>query len=162
MLAAMQESTFTFDSDDGTTVTVDRWAPDGQPVRIVQIAHGMGEHARRYRRLAEALTDAGVQVALVSRTVEGRLDVREAFRALRAAGVKRALLECGGTLMGSAMRAGVVHQVMAFTAPVVVGGTDAPGPFGGLGWPIGAAPRLTHVRASAVGDDALLEGYWPA
>ena len=28
----------------------------------MQIAHGMGEHAGRYRRLAEALTDAGYVV----------------------------------------------------------------------------------------------------
>ena len=118
-----------------------------------------GDGALPERRAA--LGDRGVEVVVTPRRDDGRLDVRAAFRALRVAGVRRALLECGGTLMGSALRAGVVHQVMAFTAPVVVGGTDAPGPFGGMGWPIGSAPRWTHVRASAVGDDALLEGYWP-
>ena len=36
-----------------------RWAGDSPPTAIVQIAHGMGEHAARYRRLGEALTAAG-------------------------------------------------------------------------------------------------------
>jgi alpha-beta hydrolase superfamily lysophospholipase len=58
----MDETTFTMTSADGTAVTVDRYAPTGEPKAIVQIAHGMGEHARRYRRLAEALTAAGYVV----------------------------------------------------------------------------------------------------
>jgi alpha-beta hydrolase superfamily lysophospholipase len=62
MMATMDETTFTFDADDGTTVAAYRWAGDGEPRGIVQIAHGMGEHAARYRRLAEALTGAGYVV----------------------------------------------------------------------------------------------------
>ncbi len=55
----MDETTFTMTATDGTEVTVDRYTPAGEPKAIVQIAHGMGEHAARYRRLAEALTDHG-------------------------------------------------------------------------------------------------------
>jgi len=58
----MDETTFTMTAADGTEVTVDRYAPGGDPKAIVQIAHGMGEHAARYRRLAEALTDHGYVV----------------------------------------------------------------------------------------------------
>lgn len=58
----MDESTFTFTSDDGEEVFVYRWSPDESPTAIVQLAHGMGEHAGRYRRLAEALTGAGYVV----------------------------------------------------------------------------------------------------
>jgi len=107
------------------------------------------------------LEDAGVVVIETDADADGRVDVLAGFRALRARGVRRALLEAGGTLTGAALRSGVVHQVMAFVAPLVIGGTSAPGPFAGDGWLIGAAPRLVHSRVSAVGDDALLEGYWP-
>src|SRR6185436_11746395 len=57
----MEPSTFTFPSADGLTVHTYRWdVPDGTPVvGVVQIAHGMGEHAARYGRLAGELTDAG-------------------------------------------------------------------------------------------------------
>ena len=58
----MDETTFTMTAADGTEVTVDRYSPDREPKAILQIAHGMGEHAKRYRRLAEALTNAGYVV----------------------------------------------------------------------------------------------------
>ncbi len=58
----MDESTFTFPSSDGTEIHVYRWSPPGEPRAIVQLAHGMGEHAARYRRLAEALTGGGYVV----------------------------------------------------------------------------------------------------
>jgi alpha-beta hydrolase superfamily lysophospholipase len=55
----MEEKLFTFTGADGTEITAYRWQGDTPPKAIVQIAHGMGEHAARYRRLAEALTSAG-------------------------------------------------------------------------------------------------------
>ncbi|MFV0306866.1 MAG: lysophospholipase [Desertimonas sp.] len=58
----MDESTFTFPSSDGTAIHVYRWSGEGDPKAIVQIEHGMGEHAARYRRLAEALTRTGYVV----------------------------------------------------------------------------------------------------
>ena len=58
----MDETTFTFPTDDGETVFVYRWSGAGEPKAIVQIAHGMGEHAGRYRRLAEALVGDGYVV----------------------------------------------------------------------------------------------------
>ncbi|MET0461042.1 MAG: alpha/beta hydrolase [Ilumatobacteraceae bacterium] len=58
----MDTTTFTITSADGEEVFVYRWAGDGDPTAIVQIAHGMGEHAARYERLAAALVDAGYVV----------------------------------------------------------------------------------------------------
>jgi alpha-beta hydrolase superfamily lysophospholipase len=58
----MDETTFTFTAEDGTEIAAYRWTGDRPPKAIVQIAHGMGEHAARYRRLAEALTGAGYVV----------------------------------------------------------------------------------------------------
>jgi alpha-beta hydrolase superfamily lysophospholipase len=54
---------FTFASNaDDTTIHVHEWVPAGQPRGIVQIAHGMGEHAARYAHLAETLAGAGFAV----------------------------------------------------------------------------------------------------
>ena len=58
----MDESSFSFTSDDGTEIQAYRWSPAGDPRAIVQLAHGMGEHAARYRRFAGTLTDAGYVV----------------------------------------------------------------------------------------------------
>jgi alpha-beta hydrolase superfamily lysophospholipase len=62
IIGAVDETTIPFTASDGTDVATYRWAGDQPPKAVVQIAHGMGEHAARYRRLAEALTAAGYVV----------------------------------------------------------------------------------------------------
>jgi alpha-beta hydrolase superfamily lysophospholipase len=59
----MNESTFVLEAADGQRIHVERWEPEnGQPKAVVQVAHGLAEHAARYRRLAEALTAGGYAV----------------------------------------------------------------------------------------------------
>lgn len=58
----MKASTFTFQAQDGVDIHVYKWLPDGGVRGVVQIAHGLAEHAARYGRLAEALTGAGLAV----------------------------------------------------------------------------------------------------
>ena len=58
----MQASTFTLATPDDVSLFVYRWLPDGPPKAVVQIAHGLAEHAARYARVAEALTRAGYAV----------------------------------------------------------------------------------------------------
>lgn len=54
---------FTYTSADGVTIYVHNWAPARPRARgVVQIAHGMGEHAARYAHLAERLFAAGYVV----------------------------------------------------------------------------------------------------
>jgi alpha-beta hydrolase superfamily lysophospholipase len=47
---------------DGTLIQVHEWLPAGPPRGVVQISHGMGEHAARYAHLAETLARAGFAV----------------------------------------------------------------------------------------------------
>ncbi len=58
----MEESTTTVITGDGQPLHTYRWSPDGRPKAVVQIQHGLAEHAARYRRFAEALTGAGYLV----------------------------------------------------------------------------------------------------
>lgn len=58
----MRSSTSTLPADDGTSLFVRTWLPDGEPKAVVQLAHGMAEHSGRYERLAQDLTDAGYAV----------------------------------------------------------------------------------------------------
>lgn len=63
----MRAETFEHRADDGASLFVYRWLPDGLGVggrarAVVQLAHGMAEHAARYARLAEALTARGFVV----------------------------------------------------------------------------------------------------
>jgi alpha-beta hydrolase superfamily lysophospholipase len=59
----MEPSTrFTYPAQDGVDIVGYRWDPAGMPRGAVQLTHGMGEHVRRYRALARALTDRGLVV----------------------------------------------------------------------------------------------------
>ena len=63
---SVRESSFILTAADGHPIEVISWlddGPDQRPVKaIVQIAHGMGEHSKRYRALAQSLVDAGCAV----------------------------------------------------------------------------------------------------
>ena len=58
----MPASTFRYPSSDGAQIAAYRWVPAGEPRAVVQLTHGMGEHARRYDYVARALNDAGFAV----------------------------------------------------------------------------------------------------
>lgn len=49
-------------------------------------------------------------------------------------GFLQLLWECGGTLAAPAIASGVIHKVMAFIAPKIIGGEKAPTPCGDLGF----------------------------
>lgn len=55
----MPRTDHSLDTDDGHALAVYTWTPDAEPRGLVQIVHGLAEHARRYDAIAEALTDAG-------------------------------------------------------------------------------------------------------
>jgi alpha-beta hydrolase superfamily lysophospholipase len=69
----VQNETY-FETHDGTKLYLYRWSPEPspslkdegsravQPKAALHIVHGMAEHAYRYRRLAEKLTAAGIEV----------------------------------------------------------------------------------------------------
>lgn len=58
----MAPSRLTFPSSDGTEIVAYRWSPEGAVRGVVQLTHGMGEHALRYEPLADALTAVGFLV----------------------------------------------------------------------------------------------------
>ncbi len=72
------------------------------------------------------------------------------------------LWECGGTLAAKAMMDGSVQKVLAFIAPKIIGGTNAPSPIGDLGaTEMTEAIVLRRKKWRQIGSDLLLEGYMP-
>ncbi len=53
---------FTFHAVDGVPIAGYKSLPEGKPRAVVQIAHGMGEHAGRYEPVADYLVGHGVAV----------------------------------------------------------------------------------------------------
>ncbi|MDF2672572.1 MAG: lysophospholipase, partial [Clostridiales bacterium] len=60
----MIEKNFSFKDGEDLEIFVYKWEPEVEvkPMGVVQIAHGMAEHAGRYERFAEKLTAAGYTV----------------------------------------------------------------------------------------------------
>ncbi len=47
---------------DGATIYWQQWYPDGDPVALICLVHGLGEHSGRYEHVAQRFTDAGYAV----------------------------------------------------------------------------------------------------
>ncbi|MFD1715209.1 alpha/beta hydrolase [Amnibacterium flavum] len=60
----------------GVVISYDEWLVD-RPKAVVQIAHGVGEHAGRYRHLAESLVAAGYSVVADDHRGHGRTGMRQ-------------------------------------------------------------------------------------
>jgi alpha-beta hydrolase superfamily lysophospholipase len=56
------ETVFEFDGRDGTPITAYRWPAIGVVRGVLQVAHGMGEHALRYLKPLQPLRDAGITI----------------------------------------------------------------------------------------------------
>jgi diaminohydroxyphosphoribosylaminopyrimidine deaminase/5-amino-6-(5-phosphoribosylamino)uracil reductase len=70
------------------------------------------------------------------------------------------LWECGGQLAAQAIATGAVQKILAFIAPKIIGGLEAPSPVADLGFTLMTeALPLTQVRWQTVGNDFLVEGY---
>ncbi len=75
----MQSETFFFDSSDGAKIFTYKWLPDGTncPKAVIQISHGMAEHAQRYERFAKELANAGFAVYANDHRGHGKTAIRE-------------------------------------------------------------------------------------
>ncbi|MBD2578241.1 bifunctional diaminohydroxyphosphoribosylaminopyrimidine deaminase/5-amino-6-(5-phosphoribosylamino)uracil reductase RibD [Oscillatoria sp. FACHB-1406] len=77
-------------------------------------------------------------------------------------GLSRILWECGGVLAAEAIAQSAVHKIMAFVAPKIIGGRDAPSPIGELGLTqMTQALQLERVTVTGIEPDFLIEGYLP-
>ena len=70
------------------------------------------------------------------------------------------LAEGGGTVLGTLFDGGLVDKVMAFIAPAIIGGSDAPTAVAGRGAAnIAGAVRLHDVSSRRAGSDLIVTGY---
>ena len=107
----------------------------------------------------EALRRPGVET-LVLPSREDRVDVCAALSVLGERGVTSILAECGGTLASSLLDAGAVDKVLAFVAPKIVGGAEAPSPVEGAGRSqMDRAIELVDPAWTVFGRDILLTAY---
>ena len=147
-----------------------------QPVRIVVdsgAALGLDcqlvETAREYRTIVahtrrasaeklRALQERGVET-LCCPEKDCRVDLEALLRQLAERGIDSVLLEGGGALNESFLRAGLVDEVCAFIAPKLIGGEGAKTPVEGRGIArMNDAIAVRDVVVEKVGEDLLVRG----
>ena len=100
--------------------------------------------------------DAGVEIFDADAGREpGRIDLRDALRLLGERGLTRLLVEGGGRLAASLLRAGLVDRLVWLHAPLLLGGDGVPA-VNALGLDaLAEAPGFELLSSETVGPDLL-------
>jgi diaminohydroxyphosphoribosylaminopyrimidine deaminase / 5-amino-6-(5-phosphoribosylamino)uracil reductase len=107
----------------------------------------------------EALAGTGAELVELPADPTGRADLDSLLDLLGGRGILSVLVEGGAFVHGALFDAGVVDGVVAFLAPMVIGGKDAPGAVGGEGVAkLAEARRLDNLEVNQVGDDIMVSG----
>ena len=115
--------------------------------------------ARIPQRRARALERAGAEV-LELPAEDGSVEMRALLAELGQREVAAVLVEGGGKLLGSLFDLRLVDKVVAFLAPVIIGGAEAVPAVAGAGsGTIAEALRLQDIETEQVGEDLTVVGY---
>ena len=107
----------------------------------------------------EAFTQAGAELLELPEE-EGMLDLTGLLRSLSQRQITSVLVEGGGSILGSLFDNKLVDKVIAFIAPIVIGGAEAKTPVAGKGVDkVAEALRLEQIHVERFGDDIMLSGY---
>ena len=129
--------------------TIVAYSPDGEG--------GAAEANERQREKICLLEQLGVQILPVL-DGSGQVDLKVLMKLLGGRGIDSILLEGGGILNDSALRAGIVHEMQVFLAPKVFGGGNARTPVAGIGVELpGEAVSLELQDVSQIGKDLRIE-----
>lgn len=86
-------------------------------------------------------------------------DLTSLLSHLYAQGIRSLLVEGGPRLAGAFFDQNLVQRMLVYTAPILVGAAQAPGPLAGQGVALmSRAPRLKRVRWENLADDFVLDG----
>ena len=91
---------------------------------------------------------------------EGLVDLKGLLKALGERQITSLLVEGGGTLLGSLFDYGLIDKVVAFIAPIIIGGKEAKTAVGGKGVSkVVDSLKLGRVKVEKFGEDLMVSGY---
>ena len=124
-----------------------------------QAKEGAALPAQDFLQKEKALAQKGVQVIRCgSPSCGNRVDLCLLMKKLGELGLDSVLVEGGGALNFSLLKAGLVQRVYSFVAPKIFGGAAAPSPVAGSGvLEVADAFSLSQSDARKIGSDVLIE-----
>lgn len=126
----------------------------GEPGKVLV---AIGEEVDSSKK--RALVASGAELLEFS-APEGLIDMAGLLKMLGKRDITSVMVEGGGLLLGSLFDAALVDKVVAFLAPMVIGGDKAILAVSGTGVEkIADAPRLDRVSVEKFGDDVMISGY---
>ncbi len=106
-----------------------------------------------------AFAEVGAEI-LELPSEEGTVNLGKLLEALGEQKITSVLVEGGGILLGSLFDQGLVDKVVAFIAPIIIGGAGAKTAVGGRGVnKVVDSLRLRRVQVERLGDDLMISGY---
>ncbi len=107
----------------------------------------------------EAFAQVGAEILEVP-SAGGLVDLEKLLRTLGQREVSSVLVEGGGKLFGSLFDCGLVDKVVAFIAPIIIGGEEAKTAVGGRGIDkVAESLRLERISVEKFEDDVMVSGY---
>ena len=127
---------------------------DGRTREYVKnVANGIKEHGEEITEKIERLHAKGVDTVCCP-DEKGQIDLKKLMTYLGNEGIDSILLEGGGTLNDSALRAGIVKEVHCFIAPKLFGGKNSKTPVQGIGIGLPSeALKLKCTDICRIGED---------
>jgi len=135
--------------------------------RTPSTAHVFGEPGKALLALGgsfppekkDAFIQAGTEL-LELPAGEGLVDLEKLLRTLGERNITSVLVEGGGVLLGSLFDSKLVDKVIAFIAPIIIGGQEAKAAVAGIGIEkIIDAIKLQRVAVEKFGEDLMIRGY---
>jgi diaminohydroxyphosphoribosylaminopyrimidine deaminase / 5-amino-6-(5-phosphoribosylamino)uracil reductase len=110
-------------------------------------------------KIKRSFCDTGAEI-LEMPSEEGVINLKTLMYLLGKKEITNILVEAGGILLGSLFDNGMVDKVVAFLAPMIIGGEEARPAVAGQGFEaLSQCPKLNHVKLDRVGDDIMVSGY---
>lgn len=107
-----------------------------------------------------AIEAKGAEVIIAS-SINGRVDMKDAFRLLGERQIASLLIEGGAQIVSSVIREGLADEQMTFIAPILIGGKNAPSAFGELGVSyLSDAVTLEDITVEELDGNYLFRGYF--
>ena len=146
-----------------------------QPLRVIADSHGQSPKTARVfyepgrvlvgtasEEACSPFKEIGENVSTAAFPGErGRVDLLALLRHLGQQGALQVMTEAGEALLGAFFDEGLVDQAEIYIAPIIIGGSEARGPVGGLGvHAVADAQRFQSMTLERVGQDMMVRGVF--